>query len=270
MLTIKTIKKRCLISVFLLVFILFLSVGCNIVKNKSLEKTKIPDVKNITEITEKAEVTEIESETTIESTEAITEQTTEATSEAITQEVPYVRPFDAYIKQNDDFIGWIKIDGTSIDDPIVQGDDNAHYLNFDYTGAKNYAGAIFLDYKNQGNFYDNHMSLYAHYMEDGSMFQNLHRYKDSAFLTTYPYITLSGLRETKTYEIFSVHIVSADDYYLYLDLSDDALLEYAAHFKRLSMHDKSVEFPEELKLLTLVTCTYEFENARLLIHAYQK
>lgn len=270
MLSKKTIKKSCLISFYLLIFILFLTVGCNNVKNESLEKTKIPDVKNITDIAEKAEVTEVELETTVEITEPITEPTTEPTTEAIIQEEPYVRPFDTYIKQNDDFIGWIKIDGTSIDDPIVQGDDNAHYLNYDYTGAKNYAGAIFLDYKNQGNFYDNHMSLYAHYMEDGSMFQNLHRYKDSTFLTTYPYITLSGLRETKTYEIFSVHIVSADDYYLYLDLSDDALLEYAAHFKRLSMHDKPVVFPEELKILTLVTCTYEFENARLLIHAYEK
>jgi len=56
----------------------------------------------------------------------------------------------------------------------------------------------------------------------------------------------------------------------YLNLNDDALVEYAEHFKRLSMHVKSVSFPKDLKLLTLVTCTYEFENARLLIHAYQK
>ena len=250
---------RYVITCFLTVSMLLLS-GCDSIQQDTLEKTRIPDVKNITESTEKSEVTVI-----AEITDSVVtnEPTVESTSEPS-------NPFEAYISQNDDFMGWLKINGTSIDEPIVQGDDNAHYLEYDYTGAKNYAGAVFLDYKNQGNFYDNHMSLYAHYMEDGTMFHDLHKYKSEDFLTDYPMITLSGLRETKEYEIFSVHIVSANDYYLYLNLTDDALKEYAEHFKHVSMHDKTVSFPKDLKILTLVTCTYEFENARLLIHAYQK
>ena len=247
---------RYAITCFLTISMLFLS-GCDSVQQETLEKTRIPDVKNITEKSEIMVIAEI-----TDSAET-TEPTVESTSEPS-------NPFEVYISQNDDFMGWLKINGTSIDEPIVQGDDNAHYLEYDYTGAKNYAGAVFLDYKNQGNFYDNHMSLYAHYMEDGTMFHDLHKYKEEDFLTDYPVITLSGLRETKEYEIFSVHVVSAYDYYLYLNLSDDALKEYAEHFKRVSMHDKTVSFPNELKILTLVTCTYEFENARLLIHAYQK
>jgi sortase B len=259
------------ITCFLTVSMLLLS-GCDTVQQETLEKTRIPDVENITkiaeivEITEKAEITdEAENTKEIETTKEVeTTDNAEITTSKETTE------FDTYISQNDDFMGWLKINGTSIDEPIVQGDDNAHYLEYDYTGAKNYAGAVFLDYKNLGNFYDNHMSLYAHYMEDGTMFHDLHKYKEEDFLTDYPVITLSGLRETKEYEIFSVHIVSAYDYYLYLNLSDDALKEYAAHFKRVSMHDRTVSFPNDLKILTLVTCTYEFENARLLIHAYQK
>lgn len=261
-----TNKKRYFFACALLVSFSLVS-GCVKVQEETLEKTSIPDVQNIAKID--SEIT-TESQVLI-TTEVTTEATTEAIIEITTHEAePYVRQFEPYIELNEDFMGWIKIEGTSIDDPIVQGDDNAHYLEYDYTDTKNYAGAIFLDYKNQGNFYDNHMSLYAHYMEDGSMFHDLHKYKEEAFLNAYPEIILSGLRETETYEIFSVHIVSAYDYYLYLDLNDTALKEYAAHFKRLSMFDKPVTFPEELKLLTLVTCTYEFENARLLIHAYQK
>lgn len=250
------------ITCFLSVSMLLLS-GCD---NVQLDKTKIPDVKNITEITEEVEITE-KKEITDTAKTTVSTQTTELSVESTNE---LVRPFESYISQNDDFMGWLKINGTSIDEPIVQGDDNAHYLEYDYTGVKNYTGAVFLDYKNQGNFYDNHMSLYAHYMEDGTMFHDLHNYKSEDFLTEYPVITLSGLRETKEYEIFSVHIVSAYDYYLYLNLSDDALKEYAEHFKRVSMYDKTVSFPKDLKILTLVTCTYEFENARLLIHAYQK
>lgn len=258
------------IACFLTVSMLLLS-GCDSAQQETLEKTRIPDVKNITEIAETVETTEdVEIIEEAEISESKISKEVETTVIAEITASKETTEFDTYISQNEDFMGWLKINGTSIDEPIVQGDDNAHYLEYDYTGAKNYAGAVFLDYKNLGNFYDNHMSLYAHYMEDGTMFHDLHKYKEEAFLTDYPVITLSGLRETKEYKIFSVHIVSAYDYYLYLNLSDDALKEYAEHFKRVSMHDKTVSFPNELKILTLVTCTYEFENARLLIHAYQK
>ncbi len=242
---------------FLIIVSILLFSGCEKKGQDSLDNSKIPDVKIIAETTEVI-------------TDQSTELKTEILTEIVTEANPYVRPFDAYILQNEDFMGWIKIDGTSIDDPIVQGVDNAHYLNYDYTGAKNNAGAIFMDYKNQGNFHDNHMILYAHYMKDGTMFHDLHKYKVEDFLIQYPEITISGLHDTEKYEIFSVHIVSAYDYYLYLGLNDEELREYAMHFKLLSMHDKSVTLPDDLKLLTLVTCTYEFDNARLLIHAYQK
>lgn len=259
------------ITCFLTVSMLLLS-SCVGAQKETLEKTRIPDVKTITENTDEIEITtEVEITDEVGNTDIAEITDSEETTETIVESTgDLTSPFETYISQNDDFMGWLKINGTSIDEPIVQGDDNAHYLEYDYTGAKNYAGAVFLDYKNQGNFYDNHMSLYAHYMEDGTMFHDLHKYKVEDFLAEYPVITLSGLRETKEYEIFSVHVVSAYDYYLYLNLSDDALKEYAKHFKRVSMHDRSVSFPDDLKILTLVTCTYEFENARLLIHAYQK
>jgi len=202
------------------------------------------------------------------SSESSSKNSAESTSETTTED--YVSPFSEYIKQNKDFVGWISIEGTTIDAPIVQSVDNEYYLIHDYTGARNISGAIYMDYKNLGNFYDNHMSLYGHYMTDGTIFHDLHEYKDQAFFEKNNTIVIEGLRESKEFEIFSVHIVSAYSYYLYLNLEDDALLEYAKHFERMSMFDKEVEFPKDLKLLTLVTCTYEFENARILIHAYMK
>jgi len=174
------------IASILSISILLLS-GCDSVQKETLEKTKIPNVNSVTASEPTSELT----------SEPNTGLNSEVTSKNEASEETYLRPFDAYILQNDDFMGWIKIDGTNIDEPIVQGQDNAHYLEYDYTGAKNYAGAVYIDYKNLGNFYDNHMTLYAHYMEDGTMFHDLHNYKDGDFLTDYPEITLSGLRETK-------------------------------------------------------------------------
>lgn len=209
-------------------------------------------------------------------TEPTTEMDTKAASEAVTEVVtesvtePYVRPFAEYIEQNTDFAGWITVEGTTIDAPIVQSVDNEYYLIHDYTGARNITGAIYMDYKNLGNFYDNHISLYGHYMTDGTIFHDLHYFKDQAFFENNDTITIHGLRESKEFVIFSVHVVSAYTYYLYLDLEDEALLEYAKHFKRLSMFKRDVTFPKDLQLLTLVTCTYEYDNARILIHAFAK
>ena len=202
------------------------------------------------------------------STEPVTELDTEVVTESVTE--PYVRPFAEYIEQNTDFAGWITVEGTTIDAPIVQSVDNEYYLIHDYTGARNITGAIYMDYKNLGNFYDNHISLYGHYMTDGTIFHDLHYFKDQTFFENNDTITIHGLRESKEFEIFSVHVVSAYTYYLYLDLEDEALMEYAKHFKRLSMYERDVTFPKDLQLLTLVTCTYEYDNARILIHAFAK
>jgi sortase B len=182
----------------------------------------------------------------------------------------YVNPFTDYIEANSDFEGWIEIGGTSIDDPLVKGLDNEHYLNYDYLDKRNSAGALFLDYRNQGNFYDNHMVIYGHYMQNGTKFHDLHLYKDKEFLENNSIITLKGLRETKEYEIVSVQIVSAYTYYLILDLVDEGLEEYIKAMNRASIHEVNIEKKKDLKLLTLVTCTYEFDNARLLIHAIMK
>lgn len=183
---------------------------------------------------------------------------------------PYINPFADYIDANDDFAGWIAIGGTSIDEPLVKGIDNDHYLNYDYLNRRNSAGALYLDYRNQGNFYDNHMVIYGHYMKNGTKFRDLHLYKDKNFLEKNNIITLQGRRETKEYEIISVQIVSAYTYYLVLDLDDDKLLEYVRAMNRASIHDMNIDDQKDLRLLTLVTCTYEYENARLLIHAIMK
>lgn len=209
-------------------------------------------------------------------TEAIdTTETVDTTEATDTTEAFVPRPFNEYLERSSDFVGWIKIDGTNIDAPLLRYTDNDFYLNHDIDLRPSSAGAIYIDYKNLGNFYDTHMAIYGHYMADGTIFHDLHRFKSATFYEENPFITISGLHETYVYEIFSVHIVSAYDYYLYFDLTDEWLIEYAKHFKRQSMHDKALVKPEllenseQLKLLTLVTCTYEFDNARLLIHAYR-
>lgn len=190
-------------------------------------------------------------------------------SESVDQS-PMSIPFENYRKQTSDFVGWLTINGTNIDQPLVQGPNNDYYLGYDYLGNKSSAGSLYIDYRNLGNFYDTHMAIYGHYMRNGTMFHDLHLYKDADFLAAHPFITVYGLREAFQYEIFSVQIVSGASYYLYFDMTDETLVDYADYLWRGSIHKKQPQYPKDLRLLTLVTCTYEFDNARLLIHAYQK
>ncbi len=245
-------------SLYSVTFIIFISLaltGCSQGNGTGLTESKESTENTLAETTVSVEVS-----TTVEAVHEV--ETTESA-------------FADYRSRSDDFVGWIKIEGTNIDAPLLQYTDNDFYLSHDIDKNPSDAGAIYIDFKNLGNFYDTHMAIYGHYMTNGTIFHDLHNFKSLEFYEAHPMITISGLHETYTYEIFSVHIVSADDYYLYFDLTDEWLIEYAKHFERRSMHDKPLqnpsllENPEQLRLITLVTCTYEFDNARLLIHAYR-
>ena len=172
-----------------------------------------------------------------------------------------------YTALNPDFRGWIKISGTQIDMPLVQGVDNDYYLEYDYKNHFSFAGSLYYDYRNQTNYKDRHAVIYGHYMKDGTMFHDLHAFKEETFYEVHNQIELYGISQAHRYEIFSIQIVSADTYTLNMPKDDDALEGYVQDLLAHSIYKKEYEFPEELKLLTLVTCTYEFDNARLLIHA---
>lgn len=178
--------------------------------------------------------------------------------------------FSEYMKESPDFIGWFKVPGTNIDYPLVQGKDNDYYLRYDYKNSPDMDGSIYLDYKNSPNLYDTHNAIYGHYLFKGTMFHDLHQYKDKDFYSSHRYVVIVTSREAVLYELFAVQRVSAYNYYLSFNLDPGELVEYANHFKRNSIFDDPLELPEDLSLLTLVTCTYEFDNARLLLHAYKK
>nr|WP_304970448.1 class B sortase [uncultured Schaedlerella sp.] len=82
---------------------------------------------------------------------------------------------------NEDIVAWIQIPGIGVDYPVVQGEDNEHYLHYTFDGKENIAGSIFLDYRNRSDFTDGKVILYGHNMQDGSMFSHLEEYQDAKF-----------------------------------------------------------------------------------------
>src|SRR5699024_6284321 len=119
----------------------------------------------------------------------VEEQTSNKTAEK------QIRPgFEELLAENNDVVGWITIDDTKIDYPIVQGKDNETYLNRNFFHEETRAGSIFMDYRNDVKSDENkNMIIYGHRMKDGTMFQQLTKYLDQTFVEEHPTFTIDTL-----------------------------------------------------------------------------
>ncbi len=205
---------------------------------------------------------------TVSSSAAIPSQTKELDFFQViglTQEA--MKPF---VKQNDDTVGWITIDG-SVDQPIVYR-DNVYYLTHDFYGNRNACGAIFLDENHPLHKDAQNLLLYGHNMKDGSMFGRLTKYVSDNYLHSHHIIQLETRFESFTYLIFAVDEASTEyrskDYLSFwahdsfstqedFDAYIDDVYEHSLYTRYLDVNDSDT-------LLTLATC---YEDERLVLFA---
>jgi len=170
---------------------------------------------------------------------------------------------------NDDTIGWITIEGTTIDYPIVQASDNSYYLTHDCNGNKSKYGSIFMDYHNAADFSDKHTILYGHNMKNGSMFHDLNDYSSHVYLDEHTYIKVYSQGVDRKWAIFSTYSTEPD--FNYLQTAFDSPEEYSIFLNALLSHsefnDLKVQVSAEDKILTLSTCSDDLENGRRVVHA---
>ena len=164
---------------------------------------------------------------------------------------------------NPDYIGWIRIDGTEIDYPIVQGTDNIKYLNTTFMGERNPSGTIFMDNENLYGF-TGLAILHGHNMRNGTMFAGLHNFRDNDFLALYDEITIfTPDGETLTYRVFDVVMTNNRDPVFLLPLEgQQAFTEY---FGKYNLEGHYIK--DRSGILVLSTCTDGNRNERLLILA---
>ena len=180
--------------------------------------------------------------------------------------------------ENDDTIGWVKIDGTKIDNVVVRGSDNEYYLDRTFYHKWNDHGTVFMDYRctvtNTVN--SQNLILYGHHMRDGSMFNSLKNFKNQNFLREHQTISFNTLYSKDVYEIFAVIITNdyppEDNGYRFdynrTDFSSDE--DFAAlidGLKKRSLFNTGVQVDSTDELLTLSTCIYDFNEARLVVIA---
>lgn len=174
--------------------------------------------------------------------------------------------------QNGDFMGWLRIDGTGIDYPVMQSkDDPDFYLKHNFNKEYSRFGIPYMQ-ENCGLSSDN-IIIYGHNIKSKSMFNELTEYKNGDFYTAHKYITFDTLNEQRTYAVIAVFktVAYSDSGFQYYDFVNANTVEefddYVAKCKALSFYDTGVTAEYGDKLLTLSTCEYSQKNGRLAVVA---
>ncbi|MBU5668698.1 class B sortase [Peptoniphilus sp. MSJ-1] len=167
-------------------------------------------------------------------------------------------------KEYNDIIGWIKIDGTDIDFPIVQAKDNDFYLDHNYKGEYHPFGEVFMDARNSYDFSDQNTILYGHNVRSGHIFHDLEKFKEQSFRDNYPDIVLETLDGKKIYEIVAVYPANVNDDYRNPNYDSEEWQVFRKFVEERNLLNNKL--PEENeKILTLSTCSDDKD--RLAIHA---
>lgn len=176
--------------------------------------------------------------------------------------------FEELAKINPDVIGWIYIPDTNINYPIVQGQDNDHYLHYLFDGKKNRAGSIFLDYRCSPDLSDRHSILYGHHLKNKTMFSRLMRYKKQSFYDEHTEILLVTPDAYYALRVFSGYVADNQANAWDLNMTDAEHTDWVAEIQAKSCFQTDYAPGPEDAILTLSTCTYEFTDAKFLVHAY--
>ena len=119
--------------------------------------------------------------------------------------------FAGLLQVSEDVVGWVYIDGTNINYPIVQGEDNRYYVSALMDGTENKAGSIFMDYMNNADFSDMHTILYGHNMKNGTMFHDIVYYQEQEFFEQHPVGLIMTPEKNYYFDVVSAYVASLAD-----------------------------------------------------------
>lgn len=169
------------------------------------------------------------------------------------------------LEMNKDYIGWISVEGTEIQYPVVVTDNNEYYLNHNFYNEPDKVGAIFMDYRNSNENLGKNTIIYGHNMKDESMFGSLKKliHED---ISGNPKITFEFKDETYEWEIFTAYETYTEEW-MQVKFEDDH--EFASYIDTLEYNSDKFPLKENLnssdKLITLATCTPNDLNERLVV-----
>ena len=191
--------------------------------------------------------------------------------ESAVEEAP--SPYAALKEQNEDFYGWLSIEGTEIDYPVMyRPQSKDYYIYRDFYGERSSSGSLYISEICDPDTCDN-LIIYGHHMSSGTMFAALDKYKKQSFYEAHPTIRLERLSGVETYEIvfaFTTPVYTGNDfkYYAFARAANEAEFNaYIANCQARALYDTGKTASYGDKLLTLSTCEYSQKNGRMVVVA---
>lgn len=185
---------------------------------------------------------------------------------------PILKKYKDLFQENGHVAGWLTVEGTKIDYPVMQCTDDEFYLHHDFYGEESKYGCLYVrhkaDLKDGTNFV-----IYGHNMKDGSMFGDLDLYKQEEFYREHSLISFDTLYEERTYEIVAafpsrVYDEDAEEfkYYKFYEAeTEEEFNEFYENIKALSLYDTGVTAEFGDTFLTLSTCAYHVNDGRFVV-----
>lgn len=179
-------------------------------------------------------------------------------------------------KENEDIKGWIKIDGTDINYPLLQGTDNDYYFSHNYKKESTKYGSITINDKSNLKDVNSNVIIYGHDMKDSQMFGELIKYEKKEFYNQHSIIrimTEEGESEYKIMYVFKSRVFYTDEtnvfrYYQYYNFNNESKYnEYLKNCKKVELYNTGVTAKYGDQLITLITCEYSQNNGRLVLVA---
>lgn len=174
--------------------------------------------------------------------------------------------------ENEDVAGWLSVEGTRIDYPVMQCEDDEFYLHHNFYGEESKYGCLYV--RDRADLADGtNFVIYGHNMKDGSMFGDLDLYQEESFYLEHPLISFDTLYEERTYEIVAafpsqVYDENAEEfkyYQFYEAETEEEFNEFYENIKALSLYDTGVSAEFGDTFLTLSTCAYHVNDGRFVV-----
>lgn len=173
--------------------------------------------------------------------------------------------FDALLARNKDVVGWLYIEDTPINYPIVQGSDNDYYLRRLLDGSYNIAGTIFMDYKNSSDLTDLNTIIYGHNLKNGTMFSNLKDYGAQEYYDNHPVMHLLTPEGDYVIELIAGYQTNIySNIYKTPETAEELLLLYDEIIK-LSTFKSDISLYDGDRLITLSTCSEGGDESRYVL-----
>lgn len=190
-------------------------------------------------------------------------------TESVNDERTVLPEYQELVRQNPDFAGWISIEGTYIDYPVMQTLwDMEYYLHRNFEKEDSYAGVPFVGSgdmkKEEGDLF-----LYGHNMRNGTMFADLLNYRNQDYYEVHPRVRLDTLWEYRTYEVFTAFYAKESDWNdsesLIFSLLNGERLNFVEKIGKAEIYDTGVILKMEAPLLILITCSYHDRDERFVV-----